>query len=357
VPRSPGAGQEAGRPLRLLPGEALVGPEEARRLVALYQLDVLDAAAGECFDRVVRLAARLFEVPYARICLVDAVREWCLAEHGNLASELPREQSIADLVARADDVTVWEDTRSSVPLKEHPFVTGKPGVGFVAGSPLRSASGAVVGALYLLGTKPRQLGPSEQQMLHDLAGIVDDELAMRANRCFDEQTGLLLRRGFDIVGAHVVSRARRRGEPVSLIVVDLDASASARRLRSLDGEQEPVTPAPAGSVAQLDAAVALVADVISAATRSSDVPARLPCDELAVLLPDTDERRCLRVARRIGEEIAGAAMLASCPPFAAQLAAATIDGALEELSIAALLRKAAPLDLELAVAGGASSTP
>ncbi len=338
----------------MLSGDSLVGPREAQRLVALYQLDVLDSPSSECFERVVRLAARLFEVPVARIALVDAVREWCLAGQGELPVEVPREQSFADHVVRFGDLLVVEDATTSLSLFEHPLVVGEPGVRFLAGCPLRSASGAIVGALYVLGPKPRSIGAADRQMLRDLGGVADDELATRANRCFDEGTGLLLRRGLDIVGGHVVSRAHRRGEQISMLVVDIDTSPPPRRLRAV-GAVEVSAPAPAGSGSDLEATVAIVAEVVSGVTRSSDIPARLPCDELVVLLPDTDQRRCLHVARRVAEEVERATADAGCAPVALQLAAATIDGSREQVSVAALLRRAEPLDLDLVRASSASS--
>lgn len=322
-------------------GDAYLGPGEAQRLVALYQLDVLDSPSAECFDRVVRLASRMFEVPVARIALVDAVREWCLAGIGAFEGDVARELSFADQVVRAGDVLVVEDALTSLPWVDHPAVKGEPYVRFVAGCPLRSAAGAVVGALYVVGSKPRVLGPTDVQVLRDLAGVVDDELALRANRCFDERTGLLLRRGLDIVGNQVVSRAKRRGEPVSLVVLDVDTSPAVMRRNRLAGRA-------AHPATDVEAALELFARVIKDVTRSSDVPARLPCDELIVLLPDTDERRCAHVARRIVAELERAAPIGIADPFVVQVATATVDGCEDEMSLAELLRRAEPFERELA---------
>ena len=50
--------------------------EEARRLAALRELGVLDTPPEERFDRVTRLARRLFSVPIALVSLVDSERQW-----------------------------------------------------------------------------------------------------------------------------------------------------------------------------------------------------------------------------------------------------------------------------------------
>jgi hypothetical protein len=49
---------------------------EARRLLELRQLGLLDTAPEECFDRIARLAARTLQLPIALISLVDEDREW-----------------------------------------------------------------------------------------------------------------------------------------------------------------------------------------------------------------------------------------------------------------------------------------
>jgi GGDEF domain-containing protein len=325
------------------PPQPILGQSEAHRLVALYQLDLLDSPSSECFERVVRLAARLFELPFVSIALVDAVREWSLARFGPLPAETPLEQSIADQVVRAGDVLVIEDAAANVSLFDHPLVAGEPKVRFVAGCPVRSAAGATVGALCLLGTEARRFGPADVQVLRDLAGVVDDELAMRANRCFDEHSGLLSRRGLDIVGSHVVSQARRRGDPVSLVVVDVDVTARAPRSARTSSE-----PAPAADEGHVETMIEIVWQVIRSVTRSSDIPARLPCDELVVLLPDTDEPCCLHIAQRLAHGIRRAAPLPISHRFAAHLSTATIAGDDDDISLAALLRRATPFDVELA---------
>ncbi len=53
-----------------------IPPDENRRLEALHALNILDTPPEERFDRVTRLARRLFDVPIALISFVDANRLW-----------------------------------------------------------------------------------------------------------------------------------------------------------------------------------------------------------------------------------------------------------------------------------------
>ncbi|MDH4335565.1 MAG: GGDEF domain-containing protein, partial [Chloroflexota bacterium] len=51
-------------------------PDESNRLAQLRALTILDTDAEERFDRITRLAQRLFGVPIALVSLVDEDRQW-----------------------------------------------------------------------------------------------------------------------------------------------------------------------------------------------------------------------------------------------------------------------------------------
>ena len=50
--------------------------DEASRIETLRALNILDTSAEERFDRLTRLAKRLFGVPIALVSLVDEDRQW-----------------------------------------------------------------------------------------------------------------------------------------------------------------------------------------------------------------------------------------------------------------------------------------
>ncbi|PLS82927.1 MAG: GGDEF domain-containing protein, partial [Chloroflexi bacterium] len=54
--------------------EAPLPSNEVQRLSALRALHILDTPAEERFDRITRLAQRLFDVPIALVSLVDENR-------------------------------------------------------------------------------------------------------------------------------------------------------------------------------------------------------------------------------------------------------------------------------------------
>ena len=83
---------------------------EETRLQALASLNLLDTPREKRFDRLVRLAKKLFEVPAAVVSLVDEDRWWVKAEAGlDGITEVPRSESMCTHAVDADAVLVVTD--------------------------------------------------------------------------------------------------------------------------------------------------------------------------------------------------------------------------------------------------------
>ena len=68
---------------------------EHKRLETLYRYQILDTPEDAAFDRVTKLAARLFEAPIAVIALTDRERQWIKSHFGLSIAEIPRQNSFA----------------------------------------------------------------------------------------------------------------------------------------------------------------------------------------------------------------------------------------------------------------------
>jgi PAS domain S-box-containing protein len=152
---------------------------EARRLQALDQYDLLDAPPQEAFDRITRLATRLFDVPIAMVNVVDHDSQWCLATQGISLTRTSREVSFCTHTIQQSGVMVVEDARTDDRFADNPLVIGEPGIRFYAGAPLTAPNGYRLGTLCLIDTKPRSFSESDRASLRDLAGVVVDELNLR----------------------------------------------------------------------------------------------------------------------------------------------------------------------------------
>ncbi|MEZ5480781.1 MAG: hypothetical protein R3E73_00990 [Porticoccaceae bacterium] len=64
---------------------------ETQRLEALRRLNILDTPPEERFDRLTRLAWRMFDVPIALVSLVDEDRQWFKSRAGLDATETSRD--------------------------------------------------------------------------------------------------------------------------------------------------------------------------------------------------------------------------------------------------------------------------
>ncbi|HKA61873.1 MAG TPA: GAF domain-containing protein [Methylomirabilota bacterium] len=154
---------------------APVPADEEARLRALHDAGILDSPAEERFDRITRLARRVFDVPIALVSLVDAERQWFKSRQGIDVAETPREISFCAHAIHDDRVFLVPDTLTDPRFADNPAVTGDPRVRFYAGRPVH-VDGRRVGTLCLVDRRPRELRDDDVRALDDLAILVEKEL-------------------------------------------------------------------------------------------------------------------------------------------------------------------------------------
>lgn len=244
-------------------------PDEARRIAALRASEILDTPAEERFDRLTRLARRLFDVPIALVSLVDENRQWFKSCIGLGASETPRDISFCGHAILDDGTLVVPDTLADARFRDNPLVTGEPYIRFYAGRPLRVTDGSRLGTLCIIDRVPRQLSADELDSLDDLARMAEQELVAVQLATMDEMTLLSNRRGFEVLACQALSLCRRIARPASLLYFDLDGFKSINdRFGHAEG----------------DNALRVFADHLKQTFRESDVIGRLGGDEFAVLM-------------------------------------------------------------------------
>jgi diguanylate cyclase (GGDEF)-like protein len=120
--------------------------------------------------------------------------------------------------------------------------------------------------------------------LRDRARLAALSLELEGIARTDPLTGLLNRRGFDEHATPAFARARRRREPVSILMIDLD------RFKEVNDQH--------GHEAG-DRVLGALADCLREALRAEDIVARLGGDEFVVAMFDTDERAARTAAERV----------------------------------------------------------
>lgn len=251
--------------------------DESSRLAALRGLGVLDTDPEERFDRLTRVARRLFNVPIALVSLVDEDRQWFKSCFGLDARETPREISFCGHAILSGDVFVIPDALADERFHDNPLVTGPPHVRFYAGCPLQLGDGLRVGTLCLIDVKPRSFDEDDLCLLRDLAGMAEQELKALNMATTDELTGLSNRRGIGLLARQVLAACVRESWPVSVLFFDLDGL----KLMN-DGFGH----------AAGDRILRDFARLLRAAFRESDLVGRLGGDEFVVLLSNAGSEEC-----------------------------------------------------------------
>jgi GAF domain-containing protein len=119
-------------------------------------------------------------VPVALVSLVEAERQLFAARVGIDVCETSREVSFCAHAIKRDDIMVVPDATKDARFQNNPLVTDEPHIRFYAGAPLRAPSGAAIGTLCVIDTKPRELfDESDRRNLRDLAALVIDKLELR----------------------------------------------------------------------------------------------------------------------------------------------------------------------------------
>ena len=159
---------------------APIPKDEALRLRALERLALLDTPPEDCFDRITRLAARVFDAPIALISLVDEGRQWFKSRCGLDAEQTDRSVAFCAHAILGDEVMVVPDATKDDRFSANPLVTGNPDIRFYAGAPLVTAGGYRVGTLCVIDTVARpDLTADQKTVLQDLAAMVVDQFDVR----------------------------------------------------------------------------------------------------------------------------------------------------------------------------------
>lgn len=279
---------------------------EGSRLATLREYQIIDTPPEAGFDRLASLAARVLRTPIAYLSFLDERRQWVKASVGLAARELPRDAQFCEALLAGDGPLVLADAAGDPRFAASPLVRENPRARFLAGMPLRSPCGKVLGALCALDTCPRAVDPETWETLEELAAVVSATLEARRERLrlsaqataleqarqqlvelatTDPLTGLSNVRAFRQRLEHLV-REGARGRRFALLLLDIDFF---KKINDTYGH-------PGG-----DQALVEVAKVLSRRARGTDMVARVGGEEFALLLTDLSEADALHVAESLRE--------------------------------------------------------
>ncbi|KFI06131.1 bifunctional diguanylate cyclase/phosphodiesterase [Massilia sp. BSC265] len=193
--------------------------QEADRIEVLRQLELLDTAPSEAFDRITRMASQLFQLPIAAVSLTDTDRQWFKSKVGVEHNAIPRVKAPCAAVADSGEMLEVPDLLESECFRDSPLADS--GIRFYLGAPLVTKTGHCLGAMCVLGTEPRAVTDTDRTALSDLAAMVMAQIELQhALGRIDPVSGLPNRNQFvsDVRDLAIVTA---EGEPQLAALVSL----------------------------------------------------------------------------------------------------------------------------------------
>lgn len=151
---------------------------EAERLNALRQYQILDTPPEPAFDRIAEMAANLFHVPMAGVSLVDEDRVWFKSRVGIDVPQTARDAGLCSTAMLSQGVFHLPDAAHDERATAHPLVHDL-GIRFYAGAPLRTEQGLNLGTVWVIDQKPRELASGEAETLRMLAALAMNQMELR----------------------------------------------------------------------------------------------------------------------------------------------------------------------------------
>lgn len=260
--------------------------DELLRLETLRNLKILDTEPEERFDRVTRLAKRIFGTPIALVSLIDSDRQWFKSNQGLDAAETPRDISFCGHAILDDRVLVVNDTQADERFSDNPLVTNDPNIRFYAGCPISAPDGRKIGTLCVIDREPREIDAGDIRLLQELGQMIEEELVVASMIHSDPVTGLSNRVGFSRVAEYLLALCVRTGSPASLMLCRL---TNHNVITGFMGQAEG------------DRAAIEVTQQLMAGFRDSDIIGRISPDIFAVVLAGSTLENVERARQRLAK--------------------------------------------------------
>lgn len=154
---------------------------EAARIKALQDFEILDTDPEGAFDDITRLVANICGTPIAAVSLIDSERLWFKSKVGLDAPEVGRDIAFCSHAILKPGLLIVPDAQKDMRFADSPLVSSGPQLRFYAGTPLTTSNEIAVGALCAIDYVPRDLTLEQQEALEILGRQVVSQIKLRRN--------------------------------------------------------------------------------------------------------------------------------------------------------------------------------
>lgn len=270
------------------------------RVAVLRELSILDTPPEPAYDDLASLAASVCRSDVGAVNFVDHDRHWTKAivgVDGGQGTSVPANLSLCAATIRSDEgaITIG-DTLAEEHWREHPFVTGEPGLRFYAGASI-VVDDQPIGVVCVFGNEPREFATKEKDAIAALARQASANLELRERNgelrklaITDPLTGLANRTLlFDRFNLALAQKKRSKLE-VGVLFCDVD---DFKGVNDRFGHE-------VGDLLLCD-----IADRLRDVFRDGDTLARIAGDEFVVVCPELQGREELEsVTTRLERSVA-----------------------------------------------------
>ncbi|HEY0950126.1 GAF domain-containing SpoIIE family protein phosphatase [Nocardioides sp.] len=155
-------------------GHDVADAAERRRQRAVESLS-LTGRREERFDRIARVARKVFDVDWSSITVLDGEQAWFPAAVGFEGTRMARQQTFCDRTTQVGDVVLVPDATQDERFRDLPAVVDR-GIRSYAGVPLRDPADNIVAVFCIYDRTVRTFDEEEVQTLEDLAAWAQQEL-------------------------------------------------------------------------------------------------------------------------------------------------------------------------------------
>jgi signal transduction histidine kinase len=145
---------------------------EMQRLLALANLDLDYSSMEENFSDLTLLAAKVAGTEISLINLIDSYTQWTIANHGLQVEQVPREETACQYTIMNPGNFEVPDLTTDARFKDKEYVSGPRGLRYYFGLPLKTEEGVHIGALCVLDSGLKTMGPEKVELLEIIGQTV-----------------------------------------------------------------------------------------------------------------------------------------------------------------------------------------